>query len=30
MEGSLIGVHQSGVKDRPATVAKVVSRFAKL
>ena len=25
-----IGIHQGGVMDRPATAAKVVSRFAKL
>ena len=25
-----IGIHQGGVMDRPATPAKVVSRFAKL
>lgn len=25
-----IGIHQGGVMDRPATTAKVVSRFAKL
>ena len=25
-----IGIHQGGVMDRPATMAKVVSRFAKL
>lgn len=29
-EGSVIGVHQGGVMDRPAGLAKVVSRFAKL
>ncbi|MBV6395230.1 MAG: Serine hydroxymethyltransferase [Anaerolineales bacterium] len=29
-EGTAIGVHQGGVMDRPATGAKVVSRFAKL
>jgi glycine hydroxymethyltransferase len=29
-EGTVIGVHQGGVMDRPAGLAKVVSRFAKL
>jgi len=29
-EGTAIGIHQGGVMDRPATSAKVVSRFAKL
>lgn len=29
-EGSVIGIHQGGVMDRPAGLAKVVSRFAKL
>ena len=29
-EGTSIGIHQGGVMDRPATAAKVVSRFAKL
>ncbi len=29
-EGTAIGIHQGGVMDRPATAAKVVSRFAKL
>lgn len=29
-EGTLIGIHQGGVMDRPATPAKVVSRFPKL
>jgi glycine hydroxymethyltransferase len=29
-EGTPIGIHQGGVMDRPATAAKVVSRFAKL
>ncbi|HSJ88334.1 MAG TPA: serine hydroxymethyltransferase [Anaerolineales bacterium] len=29
-EGTPIGIHQGGVMDRPATPAKVVSRFAKL
>jgi glycine hydroxymethyltransferase len=29
-EGTSIGIHQGGVMDRPATMAKVVSRFAKL
>ncbi len=29
-EGTPIGIHQGGVMDRAATVAKVVSRFAKL
>jgi glycine hydroxymethyltransferase len=29
-EGTPIGIHQGGAMDRPATVAKVVSRFAKL
>jgi glycine hydroxymethyltransferase len=29
-EGTVIGIHQGGVMDRPATSAKVVSRFAKL
>ncbi|GIK10917.1 MAG: hypothetical protein BroJett001_29830 [Chloroflexota bacterium] len=29
-EGAPIGIHQGGVMDRPAAMAKVVSRFAKL
>jgi glycine hydroxymethyltransferase len=29
-EGTPIGIHQGGVMDRPATAAKVVSRFPKL
>ena len=29
-EGTPIAIYQSGVMDRPATAAKVVSRFAKL
>ncbi|GAB4565023.1 MAG: hypothetical protein Fur0017_01430 [Anaerolineales bacterium] len=29
-EGTVIGIHQGGVMDRPAGLAKVVSRFAKL
>lgn len=29
-EGTAIGIHQGGVMDRPAGLAKVVSRFAKL
>jgi hypothetical protein len=29
-EGTPILIHQGGVMDRPATAAKVVSRFAKL
>jgi glycine hydroxymethyltransferase len=29
-EGTPVGIHQGGVMDRPATPAKVVSRFAKL
>ena len=29
-EGTPIGIHQGGVMDRPASMAKVVSRFAKL
>ena len=29
-EGTPIGIHQGGVMDRPATPAKVVSRFPKL
>lgn len=29
-EGTVIGVHQGGAMDKPATPAKVVSRFAKL
>ncbi|MBN2116221.1 MAG: serine hydroxymethyltransferase [Anaerolineales bacterium] len=29
-EGTPIGVHQGGVMDRPATAAKVISRFPKL
>jgi glycine cleavage system aminomethyltransferase T len=29
-EGTPISIHQGGVMDRPATAAKVVSRFAKL
>ena len=29
-EGTPILIHQGGVLDRPATAAKVVSRFAKL
>ena len=29
-EGTPIFIHQGGVMDRPATAAKVVSRFAKL
>lgn len=29
-EGTAIGIHQGGVMDRPAGMAKVVSRFAKL
>jgi len=29
-EGTAIGIHQGGAMDRPATAAKVVSRFAKL
>jgi hypothetical protein len=29
-EGTSILIHQGGVMDRPATAAKVVSRFAKL
>jgi glycine hydroxymethyltransferase len=29
-EGTSIGIHQGGVMDRPATMAKVVSRFPKL
>ncbi|MCC6569908.1 MAG: aminomethyl transferase family protein, partial [Anaerolineales bacterium] len=29
-EGTPIGIHQGGVMDRPAGMAKVVSRFAKL
>jgi len=30
VEGSVIGIHQGGAMDRPATPAKVVSRFPKL
>ncbi len=30
VEGTPIGIHQGGVMDRPATPAKVVSRFPKL
>ena len=30
VEGTLIGIHQGGAMDRPATPAKVVSRFPKL
>jgi len=29
-EGTALGIHQGGVMDRPATPAKVVSRFPKL
>ncbi|HRQ32478.1 MAG TPA: hypothetical protein PLM89_05185, partial [Anaerolineales bacterium] len=29
-EGAVIGIHQGGAMDKPATAAKVVSRFAKL
>ncbi len=29
-EGTSVGIHQGGVMDRPATAAKVVSRFPKL
>lgn len=29
-EGTALGIHQGGVMDRPATAAKVVSRFPKL
>jgi hypothetical protein len=29
-EGTPLGIHQEGVMDRPATAAKVVSRFPKL
>ncbi|MCC7116938.1 MAG: serine hydroxymethyltransferase [Anaerolineales bacterium] len=29
-EGTAFGIHQGGVMDRPASLAKVVSRFAKL
>jgi hypothetical protein len=29
-EGTPIGIHQGGNMDRPATAAKVVSRFPKL